>query len=67
MNAGSFNTEVIRYTVHSFYTQRQYPTLSTVPAKLKEDDFLEVIGIGVSRPLKVLGLINYSSLLISCY
>ena len=37
VNPDSFNKEVIRLTVHSFYTQRQYPTLTTILAKLKED------------------------------
>ena len=37
MNPDSFNKEVIRRTVHSFYT-RQYPILTTILAKLKEDE-----------------------------
>ena len=37
MNPDSFNKEVIWRTVYSFYTQRQYLTLTTILAKLKED------------------------------
>ena len=36
--------EVIQYTVHSFYIQWQYPTLTTALAKLKEDGILELVG-----------------------
>ena len=37
MNPDSFNEEVIGRTVHSFYTQQQYPILTTILAKLKEN------------------------------
>ena len=37
VNPDCFNKEVIQRTVHSFYTQQQYPTLTTILAKLKED------------------------------
>ena len=38
MNPDSFNKEVIGRTVHSFYTHQQYPILTTILAKLKEDE-----------------------------
>ena len=37
VNPDPFNKEVIRRIVHSSYTQRQYPTLTTILAKLKEN------------------------------
>ena len=51
VNPDSFNKEVIGRTVHSFYTQQQYPILTTILAKLKEDG---VFGGGTFCVWKVL-------------
>ena len=39
MSPDSFNEEVIRLTIQSFYTQQQDPTLTTILAKLKENGY----------------------------
>ena len=38
INPDAFDREVIRRTVHSFYEKREYPTLTGILDKLKEDE-----------------------------